>query len=155
MFKLGIPYATLLVLTSMNLHLCSGRTLNAFVRHYEPLSYQPVDVHDRATRWKRSAYHGVPEQSVKVAFTALESGRQRVHGGVPVHAHARPLPQALGAPGPRAPSCAVTATSSSAAASSTPRGRWPHCASSSSAGRVYLSWSAGTWPRRGSRSAPC
>ncbi|XP_049514371.1 disintegrin and metalloproteinase domain-containing protein 10 [Dermacentor silvarum] len=56
----------------MHLHLCSGRALNAFVRHYEPLSYDPVDVHGRATRWKRSASRGVQEQSVEVAFRALE-----------------------------------------------------------------------------------
>ncbi|KAK8785492.1 hypothetical protein V5799_008139 [Amblyomma americanum] len=51
----------------------NARVLNHFVRHYEPLSYEPVDVHGRA-RWKRSAHHRSrpEERSVEVAFTALK-----------------------------------------------------------------------------------
>ncbi|XP_049524999.1 disintegrin and metalloproteinase domain-containing protein 10 [Dermacentor silvarum] len=38
----------------MAFQLCTARPLNPFVRYYEPLSYQPVNVTGKA-RWKRSA----------------------------------------------------------------------------------------------------
>ncbi|XP_077485119.1 disintegrin and metalloproteinase domain-containing protein 10-like [Amblyomma americanum] len=48
----------------------AARALNHFVRHYEPLSYQPVNITTTA-RWKRSAVRGQSHlSSVKVSFRA-------------------------------------------------------------------------------------
>ncbi|KAH6930994.1 hypothetical protein HPB50_021305 [Hyalomma asiaticum] len=70
MTKLCVVYIVLVALVEMAFHVCVARPLNSFVRYYEPLSYQPVNVTGKA-RWKRSASREHRHtHSVEVTFRA-------------------------------------------------------------------------------------
>ncbi|KAH7951344.1 hypothetical protein HPB52_008017 [Rhipicephalus sanguineus] len=77
-----ISYVIIIVMIYISESICSGRVLNRYVRHYEPLSYEPVNIHGRGSRggrWKRSV--GIPGDldNLQVTFKALNS---RVVGGL-------------------------------------------------------------------------
>ncbi|KAL1471477.1 hypothetical protein MTO96_023629 [Rhipicephalus appendiculatus] len=58
-----ISYVIMIAMIYISESICSGRVLNRYVRHYEPLSYEPVNTHGRQSgggRWKRSV--GTPQR---------------------------------------------------------------------------------------------
>ncbi|XP_075547451.1 disintegrin and metalloproteinase domain-containing protein 10-like [Dermacentor variabilis] len=69
-----IFYFIMMVMVCISENICSARVLNRYVRHYEPLSYEPVSTHrgrPAGGRWKRSV--GIPGDfgNLQVTFKAL------------------------------------------------------------------------------------